>query len=364
MKRKIYKKIEWNYDNLPINLYFDKELEKLWIEKASIGLIINKKSVFISKLMSKSLIENRQKEKIDYKFISHSGKKRIPLYDVKSLDLIIHNKDFLDKLKEFEEIYISNYHRVELGKLYFKTGLLHLNEFHQNEEIFLNRNELINLFDLKNSNITLDKNIYYLDEIIKIGYKLENKVGEDFRMWVLSIISSILNNGYYINKEECLKDKKKVYEITNITNELSSNNELIDEEKTILYKSIITFNNNKYDAEYFINDLFSNAKKQIIILSRYMDDSIFKLLDSIKVNIILYTSKRAIITRFMSDKFMKDHILSIKKNYEIDKTYIIIDNLVYVLDVSIINIIKEDSKCTLLNINYNSIINNMQRKKA
>ena len=75
MKRKIYKKIEWNYDNLPINLYFDKELEKLWIEKASIGLIINKKSVFISKLMSKSLIENRQKEKIDYKFISHSGKK-------------------------------------------------------------------------------------------------------------------------------------------------------------------------------------------------------------------------------------------------------------------------------------------------
>ena len=362
MNDKIFKKFEILVENIKINIYFETEKEKFYFDKETVSRISNKKIYTISRHTNEMIMNHVMIFDKNYLNIIEN-KKTIYLYDLYSLKLFSSNSKIIDVIEKFRNEYIDNYHKTVLGKLYFKNEKLELNKYiNNNSPIFINRDELKELFKINSIN-NKDKTVFYLYDIFNYGYRLDNKIGEIFRNWSNSILSQVLINGYYIDNEKCYNDKKKMIEITNIADQLIMKNKLTDEEKYNIYKSVITFNNNIYDAESFINDLLKLAKKQLIIISKFLDDTIFELLKNVKVNILILTSNKAITTKFMTDLFIKDHKLIIKKRYEINSTYIIVDNTIYSFDTSIINIIKENSKCDIIDLDYKKLIDNLKTEK-
>lgn len=363
MNENIYKRIDLKIDNLNLDLYFDKEIEKIWITKEAISKICNRPISTISRITSKKIIDKELVYGINILNFNMPNKKIFSLYDINALKILIKNEPIINKIEKFSTNYIDNYKKNVQSKIYFKRGKLLINEYSKkNNPLFISKDELIELFKIED-NTSLKNTAYYLKDIFKIGYSLNNQMGLEFRYWANSILTKALIDGFYIDNEKCINDKKKIIEITNIADYILEKEKLTDNEKEKYYKSLITFNNNIYDTEYFINDLLKSTQKQIIIISKYIDDSVYELLENIKTKITFYTSSKAIITKFMTNKFMKNHQLVVKRYYEINDTFIIINNTVYRFDTSIINLYKENIICEIIDIDYNSIINNLKKEK-
>jgi hypothetical protein len=91
-----------------------------------------------------------------------------------------------------------------------------------------------------------------------------------------------------------------------------------------------------------------------------MDDDIFNLLKNTKVKIKLFTSKNTLITKYHSSIFKTNHDLFMRKTYLGVKTYLIIDNIIYSFDESIINILKNNSICTKLKIDKKELLKTLE----
>ena len=178
----------------------------------------------------------------------------------------------------------------------------------------------------------------HMNEDIK-KLKIDNKI---IFLYDLTILREFFNNKLYeslVNLNDTLINEYNNDNTTYMKKELSDN------EKRKYYNKIIYYNNDLYDSETFINSFILRAKEEIIIISKFMNDEIFDLLKPASTKIILYTSSNALITRFNTSIFVMNHNLTINRTYKGSETYIIIDDIIYLFDVSIINILKENSMC-------------------
>jgi len=334
--------IIYHNKNLELLLYFDKLNEKMWIDKNNLCILMKTNKITLSRKISKIIQNGSILIKENITTIKTSSIKPLYCYDFKVVKLLISNNDLLNDLLEFEIEYIKRYRKIDLGKIYMKDGNLVFNhDYPDNDFNKYSSTDLEKLFD-----INLDNKDYSLEELLIIGLNSSNY---EFKYYLLNILKKCLLDGYYINNELCKNNREKIINITRIADNLLDNN-LTDEEKTNYYKTIITFNNQVYDSETFLIDLIKKGRKKIIIKSKYINDSIFDLLNNITIKIYIYTSTSSPITSFNTNRFMSNHRLELIRNYEESKTLIIVDNNTYLFDVNMINILKENANCTLIEI--------------
>ena len=121
----------------------------------------------------------------------------------------------------------------------------------------------------------------------------------------------------------------------------------------------VYFNGKIYDAYSKVLDIFSEAKKELIIVDRYTDKTILDMIKNLECNVILITSKRGKLTELDIDKYNSDyHNLSIYYDDTFHDRYFIIDKMtIYHCGASInrigyktfsINLINDEEVCTLL----------------
>ena len=193
----------------------------------------------------------------------------------------------------------------------YNDGELELNVSVENETVWLNRNQISELFgrDIKTigkhiSNIFKDKELeihstvakfatlqkegerevkrdieyYNLDVIISVGYRVKSQKGVKFRQWATSILKNYIQNGYAINGEKITNQRFKELEkeviilkskVENISNSL--------EDKTLKPKQGIFYNGEIFDAYVFVNDLLKLATNEIILIDNYIDETVFTL---------------------------------------------------------------------------------------
>ena len=131
--------------------------------------------------------------------------------------------------------------------------------------------------------------LYNLDVIISVGYRVKSQRGTQFRQWANKVLKDYLLKGYALNQR-----------LLKIENQLENQQPLLAEhsEKIDFFVRTslppvegIFFEGQVFDAHVFVSDLIRSAKKRIVLIDNYIDDTVLKLLDkrSSGVKATIYT---------------------------------------------------------------------------
>jgi hypothetical protein len=120
----------------------------------------------------------------------------------------------------------------------------------------------------------------------------------------------------YINNL-VLKDHQKIKILENTFNELNK------KEKT----NEIYFNGQIFDAYYKIHEICNKAKKELVIIDAYADNTVLDIIKRLKTNITIITKENNLLTKQDIDKYNKQyHNLKVIFNNTFHDRYFILDN--------------------------------------
>ncbi|MDE6007845.1 MAG: virulence RhuM family protein [Muribaculaceae bacterium] len=117
---------------------------------------------------------------------------------------------------------------------------------------------------------------YNLDVIISVGYRVKSLRGTQFRQWANKILKEYLLRGYSINQRLMLLEDRIDRRFSEYDRHLLQLDEKVDffVRSSIQPKEGIFFNGQIFDAYALIADLIRNAKKRIVVIDNYIDDSV------------------------------------------------------------------------------------------
>jgi hypothetical protein len=123
---------------------------------------------------------------------------------------------------------------------------------------------------------------YNLDVIISVGYRVKSQRGTQFRIWANRVLREFLLKGHVLNQrvdriESKLIDHDQKFDMLIKTN--------LPPSEGIFYDGQI------FDAYAFVANLIKSAKKSIILIDNYVDETVLVLLSkrSDKVSAMIYT---------------------------------------------------------------------------
>jgi hypothetical protein len=253
----------------------------------------------------------------------------------------------------------------------------------EDETVWLNRNQMAILFDRdiktigKHINNALKEELstisvvanfattandgkvyqvayYNLDMILSVGYRVKSTKGVEFRKWSSAILKSYLLKGYALqHRVEAIE--KRVFEHDFKIEQLLHANLPIQQG--------IFFEGQLFDAYVFVSDLVKSAKKSIVLIDNYVDETVLLLLskriDTVKATI--YTEK--ITPQFQLDinkhnaQYEPVGVEIEKKSH--DRFLIIDENQVYHLGASVKDLGKKWFAFSRLHIDANSILSRL-----
>ena len=125
---------------------------------------------------------------------------------------------------------------------------------------------------------------YNLDAILSVGYRVNSKNATRFRVWANKILKDYLLKGYAINRR-----------IENIEAKLIKHDQKIDffVRNALPPVEGIFFDGQLFDAYKFAADLIKSARKSIVLIDNYVDESVLMLLTkrNVHVTAVIYTAQ-------------------------------------------------------------------------
>lgn len=121
---------------------------------------------------------------------------------------------------------------------------------------------------------------YNLDAILSVGYRVNSRNATLFRIWVTQVLKDHLLRGYSINQ-------RLLYMESRIDHRLSEHDSQIKElsgkvdfflRTSLPPKEGIFFDGQIFDAYGFVCDLVKRAKKRIVLIDNYIDETVLTLL--------------------------------------------------------------------------------------
>lgn len=111
---------------------------------------------------------------------------------------------------------------------------------------------------------------YNLDVIISVGYRVKSIAGTRFRQWATRVLNDYVLRGYAINKR-----------FEQLEQRVSQTEEKIEFFVRTSLPPVegIFYDGQIFDAYTFISDRVREAKKRIILIDNYVDDSVLTILD-------------------------------------------------------------------------------------
>ena len=201
-----------------------------------------------------------------------------------------------------------------------QDGLAKLDVLLDNETVWLTQQQMAELFqkdqsviarhianvfregELDKSNMQILHNtqfkyrptaVYNLDVIISVGYRVKSKRGTQFRQWANRILKDYLLRGYAMNPHLRYMEQR-------IDNKLQKHTEQIHElqDKVDFFirtalppREGIFVDGQIYDAFEFIERLIKSAKKSILLIDNYVDESVLTMMSEKQkgVSVNIYT---------------------------------------------------------------------------
>ena len=110
---------------------------------------------------------------------------------------------------------------------------------------------------------------YNLDAIISIGFRVNSKRGIQFRQWANSVLKEYLLKGYSINQR-----------LSELEKTVALHSEKIDFFVRTSLPPVegIFFDGQIFDAYKFATDLIKSARKSLVLIDNYVDESVLLML--------------------------------------------------------------------------------------
>ena len=121
---------------------------------------------------------------------------------------------------------------------------------------------------------------YNLDVIISVGYRVKSHRGTQFRLWANKVLKEYLLKGYSVNQRLKSLEEKVDTKLLQHEKQLDY---LTDKVDFFVRTSLppvegIFYDGQIFDAYKFATDLIRTAKKSILLIDNYVDDSVLLML--------------------------------------------------------------------------------------
>ena len=206
-------------------------------------------------------------------------------------------------------------------------------------------------------------NIYNLDMIISVGYRVKSVRGIQFRRWANSVLKQYLLNGQAINEIRCLAHSDNIVKLTtkveNVIQKVENLELRLDTITSIdIFKDKVFYGGELYEGYAFIKNLFNKAGQRIIIIDGYLDYSVLEMMSDVNVDITIYIASHTPITNREISLFKSNHSLNVIRTNNYHDRFIIIDDELYSVGSSIKDIGKKISHISKLDyISINDLLN-------
>ena len=216
----------------------------------------------------------------------------------------------------------------------------HIRKIYQEGELDKNRTWAKNARHLEDGRI-FQVDVYNLDVIIAVGYRVNSKRGTLFRQWANKVLKEYLLQGYVINKKRSLVTNENYVRLINKVESLDERVSNIENnyKPKEFESSQLFFDGQIYDAYTLIQSIFESANNEIIIIDNYVDRTILDRLvvKNRNVEVIIYTSiNTRLLGRDINTFNSQYGGLDVRYTTNVHDRYIIIDqNKIYHLGHSI-----------------------------
>ena len=236
----------------------------------------------------------------------------------------------------------------------------------------LNDNELDSISNVRKTHFpNSDKpvNIYNLDMILAVGYRVNSKRGILFRRWANSILKQYLMKGHVVNESRCIAHSDNIIQMNNTIDRMNTTINRFDDRLTNvelrldnltsidIFKDKIFYNGELFIGYSFIKNLFNKATSRIIIIDYYLNYSVLEMLNDITLPITIYIGDSTPITLNELNIFGTNHDLTVIRTNKYHDRFIIIDDELYNIGSSIKDIGKKISHISKLeNVNIGDLL--------
>ena len=200
-------------------------------------------------------------------------------------ELILYQPEESIKLEvrlENETVWLTQAQMAELFDVKENTITYHIKEIYNTEELEIESTtrkiRVVRKEGNRDLNLTID--FYSLDMIISVGYRVSSKRGVRFRQWANKILKEYLLKGYSINQRMENLEQKIDSRFSKYDNELQRINNQID---FFIHSSLppvegIFYSGQIFDAYEFAVNLIKSAKRSLILIDNYVDESVLLML--------------------------------------------------------------------------------------
>lgn len=201
-------------------------------------------------------------------------------------EIILYQPDETVKLEvhmEDETVWLTQAQMVELFCSTKQNISLHINNIFKEKELVKDsvvKKSLTTASDGKK----YQTNFYNLDVIISVGYRVKSVRGTQFRQWANSVLKEYLLKGYSINQR-----------LSELEKTVALHSEKIDFFVRTSLPPVegIFFDGQIFDAYKFASDLIRSARKSLLLIDNYVDESVLLMLSKRNpgVSATIYTQK-------------------------------------------------------------------------
>jgi hypothetical protein len=201
---------------------------------------------------------------------------------------------------------------------------------------------------------TIDVQFYNLDVIISVGYRVKSKQGTIFRQWASSILKDYVLRGYAISQR-----------FERIEYRVAETEKKIDFfVKTALQPTQgIFYDGQIFDAYAFVSELIKSAKKSIILIDNYIDESVLLLLSKRLPKIITKIYTKQISQQLQLDLTKHNaqyESVNIYESNSFHDRFLLIDTTVYHIGASLKDLGKKLFAFSKMEIKTNDILKNIK----
>ena len=199
---------------------------------------------------------------------------------------------------------------------------------------------------------------YSLDVILSVGYRVKSNRGVKFRSWANRILKDYLLKGYAVNQR-----------IERLEHKIIEHDQKFDLliKTSLPPKEGIFYDGQIFDAYVFASDLIKSAKRSIIVIDNYVDESVLLLLSKRlpKISAKIYTKQ---ISKQLQLDLAKHNAqyeqINILESDSFHDRFLLIDDTVYHIGASLKDLGKKLFAFSKMEVKTADILKNVKKTVA
>lgn len=243
-----------------------------------------------------------------------------------------------------ETVWLSQSQMAELFGTQRQAITKHLkNIFDTGELVRESTSSILELLRKEGSRIVKRQvELFNLDVIISVGYRVNTAQGILFRQWANRVLKEYLLKGYSVN-----------HRLERLEQRVAKTEEKIDffVRTALPPQQGIFFDGQVFDAYRFVADLIKKAKQSIVLIDNYVDDSVLSLLDKRERNVSakIYTQNISPQLQLDINKHNSQYpLIEVNQFNKAHDRFLLIDDEVYHIGASIKDLGKKWFAFTLM----------------